>query len=92
MITCYHKECDNLEVMLTDENVEFLGKVADSIVGTVDRLSEKVTINGKYILLMILKFRFHQFHSLIFFIMCYFNFVTRQNILHMYLCTSMFYS
>lgn len=40
MIQCYHKECDNLEVMLTDENINFLGKTADALVKTIHELSE----------------------------------------------------
>lgn len=40
MIKCYHHECDNLQVMLTDENINFLGKTADAIVTTMHKLSE----------------------------------------------------
>ncbi|XP_071175930.1 uncharacterized protein YfbL-like [Mytilus edulis] len=40
MIQCYHQECDNLQVMLTDENINFLGKTADAIVTTIHKLSE----------------------------------------------------
>ncbi|XP_063439139.1 aminopeptidase YwaD-like isoform X1 [Mytilus trossulus] len=40
MIQCYHQECDNLQVMLTDENIDFLGKTADAIVTTIHKLSE----------------------------------------------------
>ncbi|XP_076109962.1 uncharacterized protein YfbL-like [Mytilus galloprovincialis] len=40
MIQCYHAECDNLEVMLTDENINFLGKTADALVKTIHKLSE----------------------------------------------------
>lgn len=40
MIHCYHQPCDNLEVMLTEDNIRFLGKTADSITKTLDRLSD----------------------------------------------------
>ncbi|XP_052059954.1 uncharacterized protein LOC127700500 isoform X2 [Mytilus californianus] len=40
MIQCYHAECDNEEVMLTDENINFLGKTADALVKTIHKLSE----------------------------------------------------
>ncbi|XP_063439138.1 uncharacterized protein LOC134720666 [Mytilus trossulus] len=40
MIQCYHKEFDNLQVMLTDENINFLGKTVDAIVTTIHKLSE----------------------------------------------------
>lgn len=39
MIQCYHKACDNVDVMLTEENVAFLGQTVDSLVATIDKLS-----------------------------------------------------
>ena len=39
MIKCYHHECDNLEVMLTDDNLQFLGKTVDAITTTLHSLS-----------------------------------------------------
>jgi hypothetical protein len=29
MMQCYHKPCDNLETLLTNDNINFLGKTAD---------------------------------------------------------------
>ena len=46
MIHCYHQPCDNLEVMLTEDNIRFLGKTADSITKTLDRLSEPLKSQG----------------------------------------------
>ena len=40
MIHCYHKPCDNLEVMLTDENLHFLSKIADTLTSTINKLSK----------------------------------------------------
>ncbi|KAL3832732.1 hypothetical protein ACJMK2_024347 [Sinanodonta woodiana] len=31
MINCYHHACDNTEIMLTDDNLKFLGKQADAL-------------------------------------------------------------
>ncbi|XP_052102073.1 uncharacterized protein LOC127735795 isoform X3 [Mytilus californianus] len=40
MIQCYHNPCDDLDTMLTDDNVNFLGKTADTVTATIHRLSE----------------------------------------------------
>ena len=40
MVQCYHHECDNLQNLLTDENIQFLGKTADAITVTINTLSE----------------------------------------------------
>ena len=40
MSMCYHKECDNLETMLTEENIKFLGKTADVVAATIHSLSD----------------------------------------------------
>ncbi|VDI22128.1 Hypothetical predicted protein [Mytilus galloprovincialis] len=40
MIQCYHNPCDDLDTMLTDDNVNFLGKIADTVTATIHRLSE----------------------------------------------------
>ena len=40
MIECYHHQCDNLEVMLTDDNIQFLGKTADALTSTLHKMSE----------------------------------------------------
>ena len=40
MIQCYHKPCDNLETLLTYDNINFLGKTADVTVMTIHKLSE----------------------------------------------------
>jgi hypothetical protein len=37
---CYHKPCDNLETLLTNDNINFLGKTADVTVMTIHKLSE----------------------------------------------------
>ncbi|XP_052796183.1 aminopeptidase S-like isoform X2 [Mya arenaria] len=43
MQQCYHNACDNLANILTDNNVQFLGKTADTIAATLDKLSEAYT-------------------------------------------------
>ncbi|XP_063435862.1 uncharacterized protein LOC134716784 [Mytilus trossulus] len=43
MIQCYHNPCDDLDTMLTDENVNFMGKTADTVTATIHRLSEPFT-------------------------------------------------
>lgn len=40
MIQCYHQACDNEDVMLTDENIAFLGQTVDTLVATIDKLSD----------------------------------------------------
>lgn len=40
MIQCYHHQCDNLATMLTEDNLNFLAKTADTIARTMDDLSE----------------------------------------------------
>lgn len=40
MISCYHHPCDDLDTMLTDDNLNFLGKTADSIARAMNVLSE----------------------------------------------------
>lgn len=40
MVQCYHHECDNLQNLLSDSNINFLGKTADAIVSTLKTLSE----------------------------------------------------
>ena len=40
MIQCYHQKCDNVTNMLTDQNLKFLGKTADTITSTLHTLSE----------------------------------------------------
>lgn len=40
MVKCYHHACDNVTNLLTDENIKFLGKTADAITTTLNRLSE----------------------------------------------------
>ena len=47
MIQCYHKPCDKLDVMLTDDNLKFLGKTADAIAMTMHTLSEP-SVDGKF--------------------------------------------
>ena len=50
---CYHRPCDNIEVYLTDDNINFLGKTADSITKTLDSLSEPFQDNTSGRLLLI---------------------------------------
>ena len=40
MVNCYHQACDNIETMLQDDNLQFLGKTADAIRSTLNTLSE----------------------------------------------------
>ena len=40
MKDCYHQACDNIETMLQDDNLQFLGKTVDAIVSTFNTLSE----------------------------------------------------
>ncbi|KAH3706175.1 hypothetical protein DPMN_065556 [Dreissena polymorpha] len=40
MQDCYHHVCDSLEVMLNDDNLNFLAKTSDTIAATVDKLSQ----------------------------------------------------
>ena len=40
MKDCYHKLCDNRETLLTEDNINFLGKAADATAMTIHRLSE----------------------------------------------------
>ena len=40
MVQCYHHACDNVTNLLTDENIKFLGKTADAITATLNKLSE----------------------------------------------------
>ena len=49
-MVCYHEPCDNLDIMLTDDNIKFLGKTADSITNSLHALSEPYqTQIGTYI-------------------------------------------
>ena len=34
-MNCFHKPCDNLETILTEDNIKFLGKVADVVAKTI---------------------------------------------------------
>ncbi|XP_052796151.1 uncharacterized protein LOC128228718 [Mya arenaria] len=45
MQQCYHNACDNLANILTDNNVRFLGKTADTIAATLNKLSEAYNQN-----------------------------------------------
>lgn len=47
MQLCYHENCDNLEVMLTDENLMFLDKITDTLIATIGNLSDSYTTSGK---------------------------------------------
>ncbi|XP_045184001.2 uncharacterized protein LOC123542287 [Mercenaria mercenaria] len=47
MIHCYHNHCDNIEVMLTDDNLRFLAKTADSLARTVNDLAKVLETSGK---------------------------------------------
>jgi hypothetical protein len=40
MVKCYHQLCDNPETLLTDDNINFLGKTADATAMTIHKLSE----------------------------------------------------
>ncbi|KAL3832727.1 hypothetical protein ACJMK2_024343 [Sinanodonta woodiana] len=40
MIKCYHHPCDNTEVMLTDDNLKFLGKQADALFCSLQYLDD----------------------------------------------------
>ena len=40
MKRCYHEPCDNLEILLTNDNIKFLGKTADATAMMIDTLSE----------------------------------------------------
>jgi len=40
MQVCYHQPCDNLETMLTEDNLAFLAKTSDVITSTVAALAE----------------------------------------------------
>ncbi|XP_052059971.1 uncharacterized protein LOC127700504 isoform X4 [Mytilus californianus] len=40
MTTCYHKPCDDVSVLLTDDNLKFLGKTADVLTMTINQLSD----------------------------------------------------
>ena len=40
MKSCYLEACDNLATMLTDDNINFLGKTADATAMTIHKLSE----------------------------------------------------
>jgi predicted transcriptional regulator len=50
MVNCYHHPCDNLATMLTDDNINFLGKTSDAIARSINELSEP-TKPGQFILL-----------------------------------------
>ena len=39
-MNCYHQACDNIDTMLQDDNLKFLGKTVDAIVSTFNTLSE----------------------------------------------------
>ncbi|KAK3587897.1 hypothetical protein CHS0354_014409 [Potamilus streckersoni] len=40
MINCYHQPCDNMNVMLTEDNLKFLGKQADALYLSLHFLEE----------------------------------------------------
>ncbi|XP_060580482.1 uncharacterized protein LOC132737238 [Ruditapes philippinarum] len=40
MVKCYHRPCDDLATMLTDDNINFLSKTSDAIARSIDELSE----------------------------------------------------
>ncbi|XP_052796216.1 aminopeptidase S-like [Mya arenaria] len=46
MQQCYHNACDNLANILTDNNVQFLGKTADTIAATLDKLADDTGTSG----------------------------------------------
>lgn len=48
MISCYHNSCDDLDTMLTDDNLNFLGKTADSVARAMNMLSSPLgtDVNG----------------------------------------------
>lgn len=35
MAQCYHESCDNVDNLITEENLRFLAKTADTLVGTI---------------------------------------------------------
>ncbi|XP_045168396.2 uncharacterized protein YfbL-like isoform X1 [Mercenaria mercenaria] len=43
MVKCYHHPCDDLAMMLTDDNINFLGKTSDAIARSMNELSHPVT-------------------------------------------------
>ncbi|CAC5374295.1 unnamed protein product [Mytilus coruscus] len=40
MTTCYHKPCDDVSMLLTDDNLKFLCKTADVLTMTINQLSD----------------------------------------------------
>ena len=40
MMQCYHTSCDNFEAAATDDNIAFLKKTTDTVIGTLLELSE----------------------------------------------------
>jgi predicted transcriptional regulator len=50
MVECYHHPCDDLAMMLTDDNINFLGKTSDAIARSINELSEPIN-PGQFILL-----------------------------------------
>ncbi|KAL3832731.1 hypothetical protein ACJMK2_024347 [Sinanodonta woodiana] len=48
MINCYHHACDNTEIMLTDDNLKFLGKQADALFCSLQYLDDCETPTNAY--------------------------------------------
>lgn len=46
MINCYHAQCDNLDVMLTEDNLRFLGKTADTLASTINTMAGVTETSG----------------------------------------------
>ena len=43
--SCYHRPCDSIDVYVTEDNMNFLGKTTDSIAKSLDKLSEPQEIH-----------------------------------------------
>ena len=39
-MACYHNPCDSIDVMITEDNMNFLGKTADTVAQSLHSLSE----------------------------------------------------
>ncbi|KAK3587896.1 hypothetical protein CHS0354_014408 [Potamilus streckersoni] len=59
MINCYHESCDNRNVMLTEDNLKFLGKQADALYNSLLYLEETGTASADTIKGIINMFRVH---------------------------------
>ena len=40
MAACYHRPCDDASMILSDDNLKFLGKTADVLTMTINQLSD----------------------------------------------------